>query len=115
MLLDETAQRLRDMRLHDLDFRGARFVGIRKFEDAGTHRRHLRQRLREDRRDDVSAERGLERDQAILLVDLQPDRVAGQTKSQAGRESRTPVASALGCGEKKSPRLALLDHRSYSF
>src|ERR1700685_3605476 len=74
--------------------------GIRfgEFDDALAYGGHLGEGFRENRRNDVAAESRLERDHPMFAVELQTDRVTGETEAQAGGEARTPITSAFAGG-----------------
>ena len=62
-------------------------AAARRRQHAGAHGRHLDRRVGVDRGDELAAERGLPRDERGRRVDLEVDRVAGESGAEPRRDA----------------------------
>src|SRR5229473_2889924 len=95
MLAHEPCQRLAERYAHRFEFDNPARIRRGQLQHALAYGRHLREGLRENRRNDVAAKSWLERDEASFGIELESDRVTGQAQLQPGREPRSPVASTF--------------------
>ena len=81
--------------------------GRRRRQHAGAHRRHLHRRGGVDRGDELAAERRLPRDQrGSPVVDLEPDRVAGESGAERGPRRAPRPRGPTWCSARARPTVA---------